>query len=149
MTIDEYLNQLKALERREERLYKKYCEIEEKATSPQTYNFGSGAPRGRNGNNTRENLLVELADASNEFNAAFEEYKNFRNRLQRNIYNLLYWQGLIIEQVYIYNRNRDNDLYGVNELLFTDDRREILAKLDEAKAALAEILRAQGVEIES
>ena len=63
---------------------------------------------------------------------------------------MLYWQGRLIYQVYIYNViiEAADDLNGADEILKTKSQREILAKLAEAKAALADQLRAQGVAIE-
>ena len=63
---------------------------------------------------------------------------------------MTYWQGAILLQVYINNVvfESDDDLRGVGEILDTTSRRVICSKLAEAKNALRERLRNQGVEIE-
>ena len=149
MTIDEYLYQLRRLKRREEDLFKTYEELEARAESPRS-SFNYNMPRSKNNDNLTEKRLTELIDAGQEWIEARNEYSAFRDQLQDSIYNLLYWEGLLIEQVYINNMiyKRENDLYGADQILKTNNKGAIIRKLRDAKAHLAEILRDQGIEIE-
>ena len=150
MTIDEYLNQPRKLKAKGERLYMKMLEAEAKATSPHvSLNLGDGIP-GRSGANATENKLLDYVEASKAYTKVTRQHNEIRSALLMAIDNLLYWQGCLIYQVYIYNVaiEADDSLNGADEILRTDNRREILAKLAEAKAALADLLRAQGLDIE-
>lgn len=150
MTIDEYLNQPRKLKRKRDRLYEKLLAAEERTAPRDPLNLGDGVPGRRSGSNTTEDKLLTYIDASSAYREASRQYTNVRDALNLAIDNLLYWQGCLIYQVYIYNVyfDIDDDLKGADEILRTDNRREILAKLGEAKEALADLLRAQGVEIE-
>ena len=149
MTIDEYLNQLQKLRRREKQTYKKMQKQLDRATSVQS-SFNFGMPRSRSNENRTETMLVDLADAQSEWREANAAYIAFREQLQSDIYNLLYWEGLLIEQVYIYNQVNEceDDLHGAAEILKTKNRGAIINKLNEAKAHLRQILIDQGKEIE-
>ena len=151
MTIDEYLNQPRKLKAKSERLYKKMLIAEEKATTPRDpLNLGDGIPGRRSGSNTTETKLLEYIDASRAYSEAYTQFREARDTLTGAIDNLLYWQGNLIYQIYIYNAtfSSGDDIKDAGDILRTSNRREILAKIAEAKAALADLLRAQGVEIE-
>lgn len=151
MTIDEYINEMQRLKSKSERLLKDMREAETPLLSPRDpLNLGDGTPRSRSGGNGTENKLLEYIDISREFSKVNGQFKEMRDAIKSAIDNLLYWQGCLIHHVYIYNVyfNPDDILNGADEILNTNDRRQILAKLTEAKAALAVQLRAQGVEIE-
>lgn len=149
MTIDEYLNQLKKLDRRTDRLAAKYKELEERATSPRSsFNFGSDVHKCGSGRNITEDRITAAADALLAYRRSLDEYIRAREELMQNIYNMIYWQGLIIERVYIYNINAADDLVGIGEILNTKSRGVILEKLDEAKQNLRRILIDQGIDIE-
>lgn len=150
MTIDGYLNQARALKRKADRAEEKLSAMENKAGPRSCLNLGDGIYTSNNGGNTTEAKLIEYTDAAKKWRKATSEYKQFRDQLQQTIKRMPYWAALTLEQIYIFNVfwDRDNDLFGVEEILETTDRREILAKLKEAKALLADELRTQGVEIE-
>lgn len=149
MTIDEYLNQLRKLRRREKRTYQKMQNQYDRATSLQS-SFNFGMPRNRSNENRTETRLLDLADTQREWREANAAYIGFREQLQSDIYNLLYWEGLLIEQVYIFNliNESEDDLNGAAEILNTNNRGTIIRKLNEAKAHLRQILIDRGVEIE-
>lgn len=151
MTIDEYLSQPRKLKRKCNRLYKIMQAAELKATSPRDpLNLGDGIPGRKSGGNSTEDRLLDYINANQDYCDAYQQYKAIRDEIETTIDNLLYWQGRLIYHVYIYNVFLDeaDDLHGAEDILNTNSRREILAKLAEAKAALADLLRAQGVEIE-
>lgn len=150
MTIDEYLGQLATFRRRSEKAFNRVRKYDTRATAPRSsLNLGDGTPRSRN-KGANEDNLIGLSDALKEQREASQQYKKFREELYSNIYNLLYWEGLLIERVYIHNVivNAADDLHGADDILNTKNRAQILAKLKEAKQHLADLLRAQGVEIE-
>ena len=151
MTIDEYINEMQRLKSKSERLLKDMREAETPLLSPRDpLNLGDGTPRSRSGGNGTENKLLEYIDISREFDKVNDQFKEMRDAIRSAIDNMIYWQGCLIHHVYVYNVyfRSDDILNGADEILHTTNRRQILAKLDEAKAALAVQLRAQGVEIE-
>lgn len=151
MTINEYLNQPRTLKARRDKALENLKVLETRMLSPHDpLNLGDGTPRSRSGENTHETHLIEYIDAGKEFKESNRLYMETRDNLEAAINYLLYWQGRLIYQVYIYNViiEAADDLNGADEILKTKSQREILAKLTEAKAALADQLRAQGVEIE-
>lgn len=151
MNIDEYLNQLRTFKRKEERLYIKAERKESALTSPSSSaNFGDRIQTRDRFGNQRDIMLAELADLISDYRTAHADYMNFREELRAHFYNMTYWQGAILLQVYINNVvfESDDDLRGVGDILNTTSRRVICSKLAEAKAALRERLRDQGVEIE-
>ena len=151
MNIDEYLNQLRQFKRQEERLYLKAERKEAALVSPRSSaNFGDGIQTRGGFGNQRDIILTDLADLISDYRTAHTNYMNFREELRTHFYNMTYWQGAILLQVYINNVvfESDDDLRGVGEILDTTSRRVICSKLAEAKNALRERLRNQGVEIE-
>lgn len=148
MDINQYLYQFRELKTREDRLYQKITRKESSFVGSAS-NFGDGIPT-RSSENKIEKKLVELADLTREYKEAHNDYMNFREELRTHFYNMTYWQGAILLQVYINNVvfESDDDLRGVGEILDTTSRRVICSKLAEAKNALRERLRNQGEEIE-
>ena len=149
MTIDEYLNQLRTFKRREKKLYKNLMQCADRAFSPRSAS-SYDMPHSKSHDNQTETLLIELADADAAYTAALEEYRAFREQLENSIYNLFYWEGLVIYQVYFINGllERDDDLTGLDEILKTHNRGVMISKLNEAKQHLRQILIDQGIEIE-
>lgn len=149
MTIDEYLRQPQELKRKYERLYKRLLVMETRVTSPRDPLNTIGV-QSRTGENAAETKLLDFIDAHNEYKDVVERYRETRKNILTAIDYVLYWQGSLIYQVYVRNVAVEEEatLTGADEILHTDDRREILAKLGEAKEALAAQLRAQGVTIE-
>lgn len=151
MTINEYLSQLPKLKRQAERSYRAFKEAEAAATDPGcTLNFSGAETRSRSGCNTTELQFVRAADALQEYQDARRRYIAFRYQLEKDLDGLLYWQGCLLFRVYVFNvlTGAADSLDGAGDILRTRNRREIVAKLREAQAALAEVLRARGKEIE-
>ena len=152
MTIKEYLNQLPKLKYKAETATARYEDLVLRATAPGcALDLGDTGRRIRGSGNATENKLIEMSDAGKKSRAANERYYNFRDQLEKDIDNLLYWQGCLIYQCYIYNViiEADDNLKGAADILRTTSRREILAKLAEAERALADILQARGLDIEN
>ena len=152
MDINEYLAQLPKLKRRADSAYLRYLELHERAVSPGCgLDLGDTGQRIKGSGNATEDRLIKAADGLREWRAANDKYKEIRAQLDAAVDELKYWQGCLIVHVYIYNVTfeADDDLKGADEILHTTNRREILAKLDESKRHLAEILRSQGVDIEN
>ena len=151
MTIDEYLSQIRTAKKERDELSDKLDIAQEAALNVRSPgNMADGAPYARTNENATENRLIKYIDLHNEYEKASKLYIDTRKQVSRAIDYLLYWQGCLIYQVYIYNVviEADDDLRGADDILRTNNRREILAKLAEAKEALAKLLREQGVEIE-
>ena len=148
MTIEEYLKLGNILRQDVDSKGRRVDALMERVLNPGTH--FNGIPAGRRNDNGHETRLIEYVDASNEYKAAYNEYKRHQEQLENALYNVLYWQALVIERVYYTNALMEcpNELYGVENILKTNDRHKIQAKLTEAKEALADLLRAQGVEIE-
>ena len=150
MTIDEYLGQARQLKNKADIAEAKLKEAESRAINPRSsLNLGDGIPANtRNGNGT-ETRLIEYIDAGKAYRIANDNYRQFREQLQNTTLYLLHWQALLIEQVYIHNVYYDrDDEHGADEIIKAKTTREFFSKLAEAKKALADALRAQGVEIE-
>ena len=143
MTIDEYLNQLQKLRRKEIKAYNKMLKQNDRATSLHS-SFNFDMPRSRSNENRTETRLLDLADAQREWINANKAYYDFREQLQSDLYNCLYWEGLLIEQVYIVNCGREDNLYGADVILKTENRGAIISKLREAKAHNQQTARSKG-----
>ena len=129
----------------------KLKEVESRTINPRSgLNLGDGISTNSRNVNGTESRLLEYVDAGKAYTAARRNYTEFRKNLKSTVFNMPHWAALIIEQIYIYNvfSDREDNLYGVSDILNTNDRRQILAKLREAKEILADLLRAQGVDIE-
>lgn len=148
MTIEEYLKLGRTLRQEVASKSRRVDALMERVLNPGTPLNGN--PTGRRNDNGHETRLIAYMDASNEYKATYNEYKQHQEQLENALYNVLYWQALVIERVYYTNALMEcpNELYGVGDILKTNDRHKIQAKLTEAKEALAVLLRAQGVEIE-
>lgn len=151
MTIDEYLRQVRTAKQTSDELFNKLVIAQERALNVRSpLNLGDGTPGTRTNENATESRLIRYIDVHNEYEKATRLYIDTRKQLLSAMDFLLYWQGCLIYQVYIYNVSieAEDDLNGAEDILHTRNRGVILAKLAEAKEALAEKLREQGVEIE-
>lgn len=153
MTINEYLGQAQRLKFIEDRAKERLERFESRVTDPKScLNLGDGVlTENRIGSaNRAEARMISYIDAGKQYITAHENYKQFRTQLQNAVSSLPHWAALIIERRYIYNVyfGYDDDLTGIDEILDTKSRKEILFKLNEAKLLLADHLRVQGVEIE-
>lgn len=148
MTIDEFLNKVITLKKRSDALLAKYDQLKDETERPGTIS-NYGMPSGRTNRNYTEEHLINLAAAGEKWQKAAEEYQAYYNILERAIYNLLYWEGLLIERVYITNaKYKHNMLFGADEILKTNNRAEILAKLETAKEHLKQNLNENGIKID-
>ena len=151
MTIDEYLNGLKKAKQAREYLLNKLTIAETQAHDVRSsLNLGDGIPCGSKSGNPHESKLLKYSDAAKAYRDASMLYNSIYDNLNKAINNLLFWEGSLIQHMYIYNVvfDEDDGLNGAGEILGTKDRRVILAKLAEAKEHLADNLRAQDVPIE-
>lgn len=148
MTIEEYLKRGNSLRQEIDSKGRRVNQLMDRVINPGTpFN---GNPTGRRNDNGHESRLIAYIDANKEYTALYNEFKQHQEQLEKAFLNVLHWQALVIERIYYTNALMEyqNELYGVGDILKTDDRRKIQAKVKEAKNALAEKLRAQGVEIE-
>lgn len=148
MTINEYFAEGGKLKNNVDRLADRVQALHSRVINP-----GSpinGNPTGHRNDNGHETRLVEYLDASKEFQAAYDEYMTYYHNIKNAKYNVLHWQALVIERVYETNAffQYSDELYGVGNILDTNDRKEIEAKFIEAKAAVANQLMMQGVELD-
>ena len=150
LTIDKYLGQAKRLKSKADKAEEKLKAIESRSINPRSsLNLGDGVPANSRNVNGTETRLLEYIDAGKAYTVASNDYKTFREQLKQTTANMVHWQAQIIEQIYVYNVFFGyDDFDGVGEILRTTDRHRILMKLDESKRSLADLLRAQGVEIE-
>lgn len=151
MTIDEYLSLAYKLRRKYDHCEKKYRRLFDIATSTPSSLDWDGAPKQRGtGHNSVEAKFVAEADAARELSIVSKVYREYREQLRGDIYNLRYWEGLLLEQAYITNPILGRDLlYRADEILSTNNHKIICAKLDEAKQHLAELMIARGAEIDN
>lgn len=148
MTIDEYLDQIDKLMRRVDACQEKREKLEARVFSPpsafMTLQGSSGSKKAKG---SRDDALARMIDAQKECEKAEAKCNAFIREFNSSLYDLKYWEGLVIEQIYIYNRSLDDNFWGLDEILKTDDRHQIAEKVREAKAHLEEILRGRGVDI--
>lgn len=150
MTIDDYLKQYEYLKGRADLTYIKMSEAEDRANNIRCGLNLDGTPRTKGGRpNGHETALIEAADALKECMAADKALKAYEKQLKGAINSLLYWEGCIITRIYIYNvRFERPPVCDINDIVADlDDKRATGEYISTAKAHLAEILRARGVEI--
>lgn len=149
MNIDEWLNKWTRVKRNYDAATIKLKKAEHRASRPRSPgNFDADFTTARDPH-ARENLLIKYATTAKEWRIVRAQYIRMRDTLTGAIDYLLFWEGSVISRIWLYNLYFDRDpLDGVNEILRTDDPQEIQAKINTAKAHLADLLRAQGVRIE-
>lgn len=151
MTIDEYLNQIRSSNKESEYLYKRVHVLNDRLESlKSSLNVGDGRPGRSSYKEKREDLLAEWSDAIKACKAADQVYLETKNQLMECVYMLPYLEGSLIDQVFILNPclDRDDQLYGLSEILNTDDRGVMISKLNAAKQHLRTLLIEKGIEIE-
>lgn len=148
MTIDEYLHQLPALKKAERTACKRLAKMFDKATSTHNSAF-DGMPYTKRSENMYEIKLVEYVDAKKAWDEINAKYFEVRDQLEECIDYLLYWEGCLIFQIYIYNvaLEKDDPLDGAEEILHTQSQYVIKAKLTEAKSHLRQLLIDRGVDL--
>ena len=151
MSIDEYLNEFKAVRRKIARMSDRIMKAEVRAYDVRSPgDMGDGTPSGHRGGNAHETKLINYADIRRKYRAAWKAYEEMRDSLRAAIDVIPCWAGCLIHHVYLYNVvfNEPDELKGADAILGTQDRNVIKSKLIEAKTLLADALRAQGVPIE-
>lgn len=149
MTIDEYLNQLPVLKQTEKKAYNRLRKCFDRATSTHNSAF-DGMPHVKSSENIHETRLVEYVDAKKEWDEINARFFEIKEQIENTIYYMVYWEAVLINQIYIYNVIRSNasPLDGVAEILNTNNQHTIKNKIAEAKAHLRQQLIDRGVEIE-
>ena len=151
MTVDEYLNQIRTSRYKTKQLCDELMRAEVRAHDVRSpSNYGDGTPQTHGSENRHEIKLVEFVDMAKEFDESRALYEELRDTLELATDNMPCWAGNLIYHVYLYNVvfEEEDDLKGAGDIVRTNDRREILSKLAEAKLLLADALRAQCVSIE-
>ena len=148
MTIDHVLYYLEWLKIDKERKYEAYMRIHSRATSPQCALGHDGMPHASDPH-ARERLLTECGDALNAYYDAVDSYWNYKALLEKNIDKLDYKYRIALYYKYIWNLDRGRE-YRINGIArsLSIKRVEVPAIVDEAKAKLADHLRAHGAKIE-
>lgn len=150
MTIDEYLSQHRTLWNEYEFAKRRSIAREHIATNHRdSLNLGDGVHH-KNKENVVETKAINAADAFREWKETYNKYFAFRDQFDEAIDSLLYWEGSLLNKVYILNTFSDDpdDLNGADEILRTTDRRVIISKLNIAKEHLKENLIRAGVELD-
>ena len=131
-----------------ERKYDYYMQLSSRMTSPQSSLHADGLPRA-NDPHAREKMLTESAAALEECYDIDRRYWNYRCYLENTFKKLEFRYYTALDFRYIENirRPREKRINGIARNLGIK-RSEVPALLAEAKKALAELLRAQGVPIE-
>ena len=147
MTIDEYLKQLNTLRLKAEWLFSLYEKATEEAESVKTrYSL---APGSRTNVNNTENRYIKMISAGEKWREARADYLKFKEELESAMDLLLYWEGRLIDLVYIKNPALNRERFsGASDILKTKDQRQIQAKLNTAKESLKRILNKRGATIE-
>lgn len=150
MNIDEYLDQFHALKEAEAKAYYEAQIALNKATGSRSSSYFDGMPRSKDNYNTQESLTINYTDAVNEWRRINKERKRILDQIQMSLYNMLYWEGMLLEHVYIFNviTDKENRLEGAAEILNTTDMGVVTEKLRIAKNHLRQILIDQGENIE-
>ena len=148
MTINHVLYYLEWLKIDKERKFEHYMRLTSRATSPQSALRYDGTPHARDPH-ARERLLTESGEALNAFLEADKKYWKYKSLLEANIDKLDFCSRTALYYKYIWNldRPREQRINGIARSLGIK-RVEVPAIVDEAKAQLADHLRACGAEIE-
>lgn len=131
-----------------ENKFENYMRLSSRATSPQSAIHNDGLPRARDPH-AREKLLTRAGDALAAYYDADKKYWNYKDFLESNIDKLQhkYWFALSTKYIWNLHRPREKRINGIARGLGIR-RAEVPALVEEAKAALADLLRAQGMDIE-
>lgn len=148
MKINHVLYYYEWLKINKENKFEKYMKLSSMATSPRSSLQGDGMPRAMDPN-SRERMLTEAGDALAAYYDADKKYWNYRDFLESNIQKLEFRYRIALFTKYMWNlhRPREQRINGIARELGIR-RAEVPALVEEAKAALADLLRAQGIDIE-
>lgn len=149
MTIEDYLHQYERLRAFSMIAYKRLCDAEDRANNIRCGLNIDGTPRGKGGRPSgHETALIEAADALKMYDKADKAFKAYEKQLKRSLNSLLYWEGRLLAQIYINNVIFDRTpLFEIDYILQDMDKRPVKEYIDIAQEHLAEILKAQGVEL--
>lgn len=150
MTINQYLCMLEALQIRRDRAFERYVRQLERASAPATAHIDPDGIKTRSGYNSREDLLIKVADAAAAEDKAWKQYQAFKKQFEKNLAQLEYTERLALEQIYIFNMGKPQERRraGVCRWCGCRTKAEAAELIRQAKQHLTEILRAQGIEIE-
>lgn len=131
-----------------ENKFENYMRLSSRATSPQSAIHNDGLPRARDPH-AREKLLTRAGDALAAYYDADKKYWDYKKFLESNLDKLEWEHRIALYTKYMWNmhRPREQRINGIARTL-SIRRADVPALVEEAKAALADLLRAQGVEIE-
>lgn len=151
MTINQYLCMLEALQIRRDRAFERYVRQLERASAPATAHIDPDGIKTRSGYNSREDLLIKVADAAAAEDKAWKQYEAFKKQFEKNLAQLEYTERLALEQIYIFNMGKppERRRAGVCRWCGCRTKAEAAVLIRQAKQHLTEILIAQGVQIDS
>lgn len=147
MTAKEYLDGFRAIKERLDYLQRNASIYGERATGVRSsLNIQDGIRTQRSGANGTEDRLIAYCDAIAECKKLIVKYQNRIDNIYKAIYNLYYWEGVIIERLYIYDvlQDTETDIMIFSAMLGTDKRQKIQAKINEALRHMQQILTEQG-----
>ena len=149
LTIEEYLHQYEHLKRCAEIAYKRLCDAEDRATNIRCGLNIDGTPRAKGGRPSgHETALIEAADALKMCNKADKAFKDYEKQLKGALNSLFYWEGRLLAQIYINNVIFNRPPYDDVDYVLQDmEKRPAKEYIHIAQEHLAEILKAQGVEL--
>ena len=150
MTINQYLCMLEVLQIRRDRAFERYVRLLERASAPAAAHIDPDGIKIRSGYNSREDLLIKVADAAAAEDKAWKQYEAFKKGFERNLGKLEYTERLALEQIYIFNMGKppERRRTGVCRWCGCRTKAEAAELIRQAKHHLTEILRARGVDIE-
>lgn len=151
MTINQYLCLLEVLKIRRDRAFEKYVRQLERASAPAAARIDPDGIKTRSGYNSREDLLIKVADAAAAEDKAWKQYEAFKKQFEKNLGQLEYSERLALEQIYIWNQGKppERRRAGVCRWCGCRTKAEAAVLIQQAKQHLTEILIAQGVQIDS
>ena len=131
-----------------ENKFENYMRLSSRATSLQSAIHNDGLPRARD-LHAREKLLTRSGDALAAYYDADKKFWDYKDFLESSIDKLehRYWLALSTKYIWNLNRPREQRINGIARQL-SIRRADVPALVEEAKAALADELRKQGLPIE-
>lgn len=141
---------LEALQIRRDRAFERYIRQLERASAPAAARIDPDGIKTRSGYNSREDLLIKVADAAAAEDKAWNQYEAFKKQFEKNLGQLEHRESLALEVIYIWNQGKppERRRAGVCRWCGCRTKAEAAELIRQAKQHLTEILRAQGIEIE-
>lgn len=149
MTVDEYLWRLEWLTIKRERKFERYMRLSSRASSvPSSADFKEVRTSSRN-LHRNEDLILESANALEEYYAADDELTTFRRELLSNLDQLPFRERVALSFMYYYNLDREADERSVGICRAVSCRKKDVPEIiSSAKQHLRELLLQQGTEVE-